>query len=139
MFYKKILHATDLQGEHFKTCEKAAQFAKSHQADLYLMHVIEIPNTYLLAQLLGFAELVQPAKEDAASVLKTIADAIQLPHENLLVEIGSVKQHVTEKIKAMRCDLLILGTHMTHSFPDMFGSTASQITRHAECDILIFQ
>jgi nucleotide-binding universal stress UspA family protein len=139
MFYKKILHATDLQGDHFKLCEKVAAFAKLHQAELYLIHVIEIPGSLLIAQTLGFTELVAPAKEDAKAVLKTVAEAIHISTQHTIVKFGSVKQHVTETAVKLQCDLIIIGSHSTHELSDMLGTTAWHISQHAPCDVLMIR
>ncbi|MCX7114899.1 MAG: universal stress protein [Gammaproteobacteria bacterium] len=137
MSYKRILHATDLQSDHFKMCEQALAFAKYHQAPLYLIHVIETPQSLLLAQTLGFVELVEPAKELALTVLKTIADALALPYENLFVETGSIKNHVVDKATALHCDLIMVGRQAAEGFS--LGSTTCQIAQHMPCDLLILR
>lgn len=132
--YQSILHPTDLKQNHFDLCKKAADLAKYHQATLYLLHVIEIPQSLLLAQNLGFTELVKPAKTDAETVLKTLGDAFSIPHEALFVEIGSVKYHILEKAKALKNQLIVLGRHST--LPELLGSTSYGIIQHANCDVL---
>lgn len=132
--YKRILHATDLQQDHFALCEKAKKLADYHHAMLYLIHVIEIPQTVLLAQNLGLAGLITPAKEDAFTVLKTVADALKLPEKHLYVEIGSVSYHILEQAEALKADLIIMGRHA--GMPTPFGSTTYHVMQHANCDVL---
>jgi nucleotide-binding universal stress UspA family protein len=134
--YKCILHPTDLQANHFSLCEKAKKLADFHKSSLYLIHVIEIPQTLLLAQNLGFAELIMPAKEDAQTVLKTIGDALDIPRNHQFVEIGMVKHHILERADKLKCDLIVMGKHASHSITNLMGSTTYHIMQHAKCDVL---
>lgn len=134
--YKRILHATDLQTNHFAMCEKAANLAKYHNAELFLLHVIEIPQSMLLAQNLGFTELLLPAKEDAKIVLKTIGDALKISEKHQFVDIGIVKQHILEKSSSLKCDLIVLGRHCSSMLPSLLGSTTYNVMQHANCDVL---
>lgn len=133
--YKTILHPTDLLENHFSLCEKAKKMADYHQAKLYLVHIIEIPQMHLLAQNLGFAELVAPAKEDAQTVLKTICEALHLPLTHQFVEIGTIKHHILERAEALKSDLIIMGQHSSHGL-HLLGSTTYHIVQHAPCDVL---
>jgi nucleotide-binding universal stress UspA family protein len=134
--YKCILHATDLQENHFALCEKAKQFADYHHAKLYLIHIIEIPQTLLLAQNLGFTELVAPAKEDAQTVLKTVGEALKVPVSHQHVEVGMVKYHILEYADTLKCDLIILGRHSPQGFSHLLGSTTYHVMQDANCDVL---
>lgn len=135
--YKHILHATDLQENHFDLCKKAADLAKHHHATLYLLHIIEIPQSLLLAQNLGFTELAKPAKTDAVTVLRTLGEAFSIPNNHLFVEIGSPKHHIIEKAKQLKCQLIILGHHTSPTgVPGFLGSTTYSVMQHASCDVL---
>lgn len=74
--YTNILFATDLLNEHSHLTEKAANIAKQFNAKLYLLHVIELPTSILIAQGLGFTELANPSKEDAQTVLSLIGESL---------------------------------------------------------------
>lgn len=137
--YKRILHATDLQQNHFSMCEKVTKLAKYHHAELFLVHVIEIPQSMLLAQNLGFAELLLPAKEDAKIVLKTIGDALNISEKHQFVDIGIVKQHILERASSLKCDLIVLGRHCSGILPSLLGSTTYHVMQHADCDVLILK
>ncbi|MDR3443031.1 MAG: universal stress protein [Legionella sp.] len=133
--YTNILFATDLLSEHNHLTEKAVELAKKFNAKLYLLHVIELPASFQLAQGLGFTELANPAKDDAETVLSTIGENFNIPREQQFVDIGSVKEHIFNKVKELNCQLIILGSHSTglHSF---LGSTAHATVNHAPCDVL---
>lgn len=134
--YTNILFATDLLSQHEHLAEKAALIAKQFKATLYLLHVIELPASYQLAQGLGFTELVNPAKEDAQTVLSTIGDNLKIPAAQQCVEVGSVKEIICKKVEELDCQLIIIGSHSNHGFEALLGSTAHAIANRAPCDVL---
>ena len=137
--YNIILHATDLNSEHYNICEQAAAFARNFNAKLYMLHVIELPASLQLAQGLGFAEFDSPVslKVDAQAVMATIGEALDIPLGNQFVEIGSIKQHVLLKLQSLAADLLIIGHHTAHSIPSLLESSAHTLVNRAPCNILL--
>ncbi|MCC5793047.1 MAG: universal stress protein [Legionellaceae bacterium] len=136
--YQTIIHATDLRENHYVMCERAAQIAKKFSAKLFLMHVIEPPSTLQLAQGLGFAEFDMPVREDALSVMQVIAESLNIAFEQLIVEVGSIKQHILETIKTLDAQLIIIGKQSSDSYyHSLLGSTAHAVSQHAGCDVLI--
>jgi len=133
--FKTILHATDMSENHFDLCRQSVDFAKSLGAEIYFLNVIETPTSLQLAQGLGFAELANPAKEDAQTVMSTIGDALNVPPSHLFVEVGSAYKHILAKISELNCDLVILGTHQ-QNLPSFLGSTAHAVVHHAPCAVL---
>jgi len=137
--YNIILHATDLSSEHFHMCERSVEFANYFKAKLYLLHVIEPPASLQLAQGLGFAEFDRPVsvKLDAQVVMATIGDALNIPLEQQLVEIGSIKQHVLLQLQSLGAELLIIGHHTASNIPAFFESTAHMLVKSSACNILL--
>lgn len=133
--YKNILFATDLLKEHNHLTAKAITIAQQFNAKLFLLHVIELPASFQLAQGLGFTELANPAKDDAQTVLALMGENFNIPSEQQFVEVGSVKEHIFNKVKELNCQLIILGSHSStlHTF---LGSTAHATVNHAPCDVL---
>lgn len=134
--YTNILYATDLSNEHNHLTKKAAAIAKYFNAKLYLLHVIELPASIQLAQGLGFTELASPAKDDAQTVLSLIGESLNIPADQLFVEIGSVKEHIFNKVKELKCQLIVLGSHSSTGLSSILGSTAHAAVNHAPCDVL---
>nr|WP_302473929.1 universal stress protein [Legionella sp. PL877] len=130
------MHATDLSEDHFNICKRAVEIASYFQAKLHLLHVIEPPASLQLAQGLGFAELANPSKDDALTVMSLLGDALQIPPEQQHVEIGSLKMHILEKVKEFKCGLIIMGSHNPSAVPAFLGSTAYAMLHHAPCDVL---
>lgn len=134
--YKRILFATDLLSQHEHLAQKAAAVAKEFKAELFLLHVIELPTSYQVAQGLGFAELVNPAKDDAQTVLSLMCENLNIPSAQQFVEVGSVKECIFNKVKELDCQLIIIGSHSTHGLESLLGSTAHAITNRAPCAVL---
>lgn len=134
--YTNILFATDLLNEHNHLTKKAVEIAKQFNAKLYLLHVIELPASFQLAQGLGFTELVNPAKDDAQTVLSLIGENFHIPPEQQFVDIGSVKEHIFNKVKELDCQLIIVGSRSAAGLHSFLGSTAHATVNHAPCDVL---
>lgn len=134
--YTNILYATDLSNEHTHLAKKAALIAKQMHAKLYLLHVIELPTSVQLAQGLGFIELITPIKDDAQTVLSLLGEELKVPTEQQIVEVGSVKEHIFNKVKELNCQLIIVGSHTSTGLPSFLGSTAHATLNHAPCDVL---
>ena len=134
--YTSILHPTDLRKNHFDLCKKAVEIASQLNAKLHLLHVIEPPTTYQLAQGLGFAELAIPVKEDAETVMKYLGEALNIPLEQQHVETGSIKKQVIDMATNLGCDLVIIGSHTPRAVPAFLGSTTYAVVHQAPCDVL---
>jgi len=139
--YTHILHATDLAENHFHMCQQAVEIAKRFHATLYLLHVIETPPSLQLAQGLGFAEIENPLQiqHDAQAVLAVLGESLNIPLEQQFVEIGSIKQHVHDKLHELGCSLVIVGRHMQNKLPAYLDSSAHSIIHETGCDILTLQ
>lgn len=133
--YTTILHATDLSENHYDLCQRAVKFAKSIHASIHFLHVIEIPSSLQWAQSLGFAELAAPVREDAATVMAALGDDLEIPASHQYIEIGTPSLHILNKIKEIRCDLVILGERSTNHL-SFVGSTVQTVIHHASCDVL---
>lgn len=134
--YSTILHATDLSQHHYNICEQAVNIAKRFDAKLYLLHVMQPPASLQIAQGLGFAEFDAPVKEDAQIVMNVLGETFEIPQEQLLVDVGSIKHTILNKAKSLNCGLIIIGSHTPTHLPPFLGSTAYSIIHHAECDVL---
>lgn len=137
--YKKILHATDLEVDHFNSCQQAHDIAKKFNASLYLIHVISIPTSMYIAQTLGFAELSVPLKSNAKLVLDELGETFDIPKDHIFVEEGNVTYEIFKKIDELACDLLIIGSHNQSKLPPFLGSNAFSMMQSQTCDILMLQ
>ena len=134
--YKHILHATDLNENHFSTCEQAKKIASHFKATLHIIHVIDTPASLQLAQGLGFAEITLPAKDDAKLVMGLLGEALNIPESQQIIEVGSTKECIIKKIKELNCTLLIIGGHAQTQASEFLNNTARILTEDVPCDVL---
>lgn len=140
--YHTLLHATDLKENHFDLCARAVSLAQIFNATLYLIHVIEIPSSIQWAQSLGFAEMGVPVTDGAESVMSSIADALNIPSEQLIVKIGSVSSNIIETANHLGANLIILGSdqsHNTSTLPSFPSNKAGALLHHANCDVIVIK
>lgn len=134
--YTNIIFAIDLLTEHSHLAEKAAHIAKQFKAKLYLLHVIELPASVQLAQGLGFTELASPSKEDAKTILSLVGESLSIPESQQIVEIGSIKDIVIKKARALDCQMIIIGSHSPRGIESLFEHNVHSIINHAFCDVI---
>lgn len=139
---RRILMATDFSSYSMEALDYAVYLAQSLKAELYLLHVFEIPHFSHV----GVAPSVQP------EVHKWIDQVCQEESKNLETLVEEVRQRgvsvsgifqegkpfleilkTAEKIEA---DLIVLGTHgrtgMAHI---LMGSVAEKVVRQASCPV----
>lgn len=133
MHYKKILVATDLSDTTYPTIEKAIALAKSFNAEIFLVHVIEPIPAYGYP---GIADLESPLIDHAKEELDAISKKYQISDSQLRVEFGSVKTQILHIADTENVDLIIVGTHGRHGLGPLLGSSASAIVNGAGCDVL---
>lgn len=136
--YKKILLAIDLHPECDKPIiERALNLAKLHNAELYVLHVVEHIPAYSLGQAYPTVmDLEEQIMKDADAELKKITQQYRFPAEKIMLENGSPKNIIIEKADKLHVDLIIVGSHGRHGISLLLGSTANAVLHHAPCDVL---
>jgi universal stress protein A len=77
-----------------------------------------------------------PVKDNAQTVMNVLGEALGLPQEQLLVEVGSIKMHILDKAKELGCKLIIIGSNTPSHLQPFLGSVAHTTVHHAHCDVL---
>jgi nucleotide-binding universal stress UspA family protein len=138
--FTSILAATDLSEASDPVVRAAASLAKLAEADLHLLHVIEIAA-------LPYAS----ASEDLARIDRSrdaALDAIDEQVERAVpgadtiatreVAIGPVHTALLERAREVGADLVVMGPHRLRPFGDRFlGSTADRVVRSAPMPCLL--
>lgn len=136
--YQKILLAVDLHPSYDEhTTQRAAQFAKEQNAELYIIHVIEGIHAYGATQ--GYEiilEVEQKIHEEAKIALDVLATKYGIPPNQQILAKGAPKNLVLEHAKSIGVDLIIVGGHGLHGISLLLGSTADGISHKAHCDVL---
>lgn len=135
--YENILVAIDLH----PTCDeiilkRAHALAKGGK--LSVIHAVEHINAYGVAQ--AYPAVIDLEGEMLAEAQKQLADVskeFDIPAKHQFVEVGSPKIVILDKMKQLKTDLIVIGSHGRHGIGILFGSTASAVIHHLSCDALV--
>lgn len=139
--YQTILVAIDLH----PTCDefilkRAHELAKESQATLSIIHAVEHINAYGVAQAYpAVIDLEGEMRLEAKKQLGQLAEKFAIPESCQYVEVGSPKVVILDKMKQLKTDLIIIGSHGRHGIGLLFGSTASAVIHHLSCDALVIK
>jgi nucleotide-binding universal stress UspA family protein len=139
---KKILYPTDFSEASSEALKYAVGLARSTQAKLILMHVV---NQKMFSEGLSLARVTSPEAlgkeiaDEARRRLKVLIPAAEregLDWESN-VRSGNPAQEVIRYAKENGVDMIVIGT-AGHSGVEhmMFGSTAERVVRGAHCPVL---
>jgi len=138
---KNILVPTDFSECAHHAAEVAVQVAKSANAVIHLLHVVDIPLTSYDAGMHTYENipetmfLMKHAKE---SMEKLKSEAMFEEVEvTTMVEFDLTYSRITNEAKNKNADLIIMGSHGASGFQElMIGSNAERVVRFAESPVL---
>lgn len=133
MKYKKICLSTDLSQYAYYIGRKALSLPFTYE-NFVAFHVIEAPVVYTHA-FSEFNQLLTTLKNQAQDSMQAYLNALGLPPESGIIEIGTSKNSIIDFIKKNQVDLLILGSHGVGGFSHLIGTTASFVVANSPCDV----
>jgi nucleotide-binding universal stress UspA family protein len=143
---RKIIVAIDGSSNSLRAAQRAIILAKSNQAELILLHVIQSPTYYLYAPRAFGAppvdEYLDYAEKDARKWAQSILDEARMNGISARLEILKVKSSVvsaiTDNAKGEKANLIVIGTRGRGDFSRLLlGSVSSGVVAHAPCDVLV--
>ena len=159
---KKILYTTNLGDNTRPVLRYAASLAKTHNAKLLLLHVVEplsesgrlLVETYMSEEMAQQAEALADSLRKATSqqVLDKIkhrleqfcAEDLNIPPEQVasLVDVqvmtGSPAEVIVRESEAQNADLIVIGTHAGSAWKAaLLGSTARRVTLMSKKPVLV--
>lgn len=103
-----------------------------------VIHAVEHINAYGVAQAYpALIDLEDIMLKEAKKQLRDLALYFSIPEKQQYIEVGSPKVVILDKLKQLKSDLLIIGSHGRHGIAILFGSTASAVLHHLSCDALV--
>lgn len=138
---KKILVPIDFSDYSKNALKYAAEFAKSMNAEITLIYVVEpmiYPADFSMGQIAipsTEIDLHGRAEEELNNLAKNFVDkSIKV---NALIRTGKPFVEINETASEMDADLIIIATH-GHTGVEhlLFGSTAEKVVRKAPCPVL---
>ncbi|MBU8880343.1 universal stress protein [Bacillus sp. FJAT-29790] len=135
--YNNILVAVDGSEEAERALKKGVEMSKRNDAELHLVHVLEIRS--YPADAASIKERAEQYGIELLDKYKKIANDLGLQKVNTVLEFGSPKVTITKNIaNKIEADLIICGATGLNAVERLFiGSVSENITRSAHCDVLI--
>lgn len=118
---------------------RAAEIARSHEAELTVVHIVESPTGFEFAS--PDLRLIQ--HEMRASVHESIEAAVArqvtgVAEVNIRIETGSPSQRLTELIDEVAADLIVMRAHQGNSIlKKIVGSTTDKVVRSCRVPVLV--
>lgn len=139
----KILVPTDFSEQAENALKVAAMLAKKHDAEIYLLHMMEIPMQQIdpinahsdVPEALFFMRLAHKKFEDLmnSDYLKGIT-----VHETVKADITF--NDIKDACKEYGVDLIVMGSHGASGLKEMFiGSNAEKVVRTSDVPVLVIK
>lgn len=141
---KKILVPTDFSKQAENALKVAAQLAKKHKSEIYLLHMLELPLNLVdqantkgssLPESIYFMKLAHKRFEEvlSSSYLKGIKVFETVLFKNTF-------EGITEVGEKNKVDLIIMGSHGASGFKEMFiGSNTEKVVRTSKIPVLVIK
>jgi universal stress protein A len=137
MKIKRIVVPTDFSDCAGKALEYAIDFARTWNAEVLLVHVVEpIRHTRFIADV---SELLENRRAEAADQLEELQKQIKPRYRNCRSEVhfGVPFEVIADVAAESKADLIIIATHGHTGLSHVFlGSVAERVVRVARCPVL---
>jgi universal stress protein A len=141
MQIKKIIFPTDFSEPAEKAFEYAVFMAKSHEAELTLVHVVDQLQGLTQYEILAItpmeiaAKMAKRAREGLQALVDRVKDSLTATSS---VREGKTWVEICAAAKEENADMIVIGSHgRTGLSHVLIGSVAETVARHAECPVLI--
>jgi nucleotide-binding universal stress UspA family protein len=138
---KKILVPTDFSDQAYFAAETAAAIAKKTEAEIILLHIIDIPTYSENTSIYGYQDTAE-----ALFVMKLTKKRFKsLKSEPFFkgikvteaVQFDNVYETISEQARKQKIDLIVMGSHGSSGISEMFiGSNTEKVVRLAHCPVL---
>lgn len=142
--YKKILVAVDESDISIQALHEAIKLAKSLQAKLRIIHVLDEFYVDYVGLGIDYVRLEKSVKEYGQKILANMEDIARkagIDFDSKLIELKTdhrIPEQIIAATKAWPADLLVIGTHGRrgiHHF--LLGSVAEGVARIAKTPVLL--
>jgi len=144
---KKILVPTDFSNPAKLAVEVACEIARKANAEIVLLHVIEVPSTESfnvegqIGQLnewddkLFTLKLIEITKKQMASQARVVEEfGVKA---TIRIKIGNPFHGIRTTITEQKADLIVMGTSGRSRIEEMIvGSNTEKVVRHSKCPVL---
>ena len=140
---KKILVPTDFSDQAENALKVAAQLARTHKAEIFLLHILEMPLHKVdpmssqsdLPEALFFMKLAH-SKFEKLMIKDYLKDIVV--HE--MVDFHEIFKGVFHKCKKHKIDLVVMGSNGVNGLREMLiGSNTEKVVRTSETPVLVIK
>lgn len=143
---KRILVPTDFSDQAENALKVAAQLAKTHDSEIFLLHMLELP-----------LQLIDPSRNGSnGGNLPESMFFMKLAHQRFdevmarpylkgvkvreTVEFHEAFEGVMEISQQHKCDLIIMGSNGASGIKEVFiGSNTEKVVRHSQIPVLVIK
>lgn len=137
MPYKRVLVALDLGETSASVIGKGAELARSHNAELHIMHAVEpLSITYGGDIPMDFSSIQEEIYQQATLQLTKFCSNHHIAEAARHLVIGRPEVEIPATAKSLAADLIVIGSHAGFRLALLLGSTADGVLHSAECDVL---
>lgn len=145
--FKRILVSVDGSHTAELALQKAINLAKELQAQLRIVHVVDVININLYTEIPNPSEVSDAMIRIGQEILRkaeAVAREAGIEAETKLIEINSLGQRIPEVIannaEAWPAELIVIGTHGRRGLSHLFlGSVAEGVVRVATKPVLLIR
>jgi universal stress protein A len=143
--YRHLLLAVDFDPASEPAIERAVRLRDLLGARLSVLHVVEMAAPAPDLMPLGFPgelattdelALEEELMDNACRQLKALGERLGVAESDRLVRVGPVGATIDSVAEELGADLVVIGSHGSHGFLGLFGSTAKSVLRALKCDVL---
>ncbi|MEH6406601.1 MAG: universal stress protein, partial [Leeuwenhoekiella sp.] len=142
---RKLLVPTDFSPQALNALKAAAQLAKRYDADIYLLHLLELPEVLIdgpstqrksaLPEELFYMKLAHKKFQDMLNL--PFLEGINV-HET--AEFDGAFEGIMTYVKKYEIDAIIMGSHGTSGIEELFiGSNTEKVVRHSEIPVFVIK
>lgn len=134
---RRILLPTDFSEVATSALDYASQLARTHQAELLIVHVEEPQETYAVgAEFAGPADDLRNALQARLTDTLPTTPNVPVRHEYLTDNVKPA-QAILDLASSEQVDLIVMGTHGRTGLRHLLmGSVAESVARRAHCAVL---
>jgi len=140
---KKILVPTDFSDHAFNAVLAAAALARKSNAELLLLHIIELPQEAMdaiqpghdLPEIMFFRQWAEQRLSETS-----LSQELNGLNVSQVLKLGRTVNKVAEVAAENDVDLIVMGSHGASGFKELFvGSNTEKVVRHSEVPVLVIK
>ena len=137
MAYKRLLVAIDLGSQSPQITLKAASMARTQQAEIHLLHIVEPLSLALGSEMpLDTSSLQEQISQQSEAAISELAQSLNIPVNHCHVAAGRPDKTIPTIASEIGADLIVIGSHARWGLDLVFGTTTDGVVHAASCDVL---